>query len=550
MTDVDTDVKPEAENMADAAGAGAYELLTARLATHANDLAARASTLNTTRVDTFGSSRFEVAGAERIRTENNSVPRDMVAAGGDLLFGYNVFIGLKAETAIDDVFSLHHYRATDDGLSLDPVPDGAAATWLHEPGFVGDFRELYTYYKEARLLKLQRREGRLLAAFQTGQNLDDIRVFRWSVDADGKVSYLDDRGERDFTPSLQFDFEWQSVSREHHVAGRNPHVNIVDRVFVDPTGGHLTIRLEDNTETGQTILQEQVDDADQSVADTSMAFAVLGDLVIVRVRPYQEDTDHGYVVNTFTRTARRCDAILSSCQQLPENHGIIYPSGYDLRTGEHKTFDLDTTNMEFETARRSPNGEDVMYVFHERSSGLSIMLAYNMIRREIAPPISAHGWSMFDDGTLIVFREDAEPTRVHPMQLWVTPFVSDEFHARQPVGDTMLHRIGNADLVRGISDVLNIARQATDAEPSAAVYGDLATSAARVVDNYYWLSESDVGDLAAPLRQIRSTAELILDEFEKVQTLRATASGTLDEANAEVAELRREPDREAAHQCR
>ena len=546
MTDLDnapdttTDDTAGAAQAADAAGAGAYELLSARLAGHAEELAARASTLNNTRIETFGSSRFEVAGAERIRTENNSVPRDMVAAGGDLLFGYNVFIGLKTETAVDDVFSLHHYRSTDEGLTLDPVPDGAADTWLHDPGFLGDFRELYTYYKEARLLKLQRREGRLLAAFQTGQNLDDIRVFRWSITPDGTVSYLDNRGERDFTPSPQFDFEWQSVTREHHVAGRNPHVNIVDRVFVDPTGGHLTIRLEDNTDVGETVLREAVDDADQAVADTSMSFAVLGDIVVVRVRPYQEDEDRGYVVNTFTRTARRCDAVLSSCQQLPEDHGIIYPSGYDLRTGEHKTFDLDTEGMEFETARRSPNGEDVMFVFHERGSGLSILLAYNMIRREIAPPITAHGWSLFDDGTLIVFREDAEPTRVHPMQLWVTPFVSDEFHAQQPVGDTLLHRIGNADLVRGISDALNIARQATEAEPSAAVYGDLAISAARVVDNYYWLAEGDVGDLAQPLRQIRSTAELIMDEFDKVQTMRATASGTLDEARSEVEDLRRD----------
>jgi MoxR-like ATPase len=544
MTDLSTPVsdagESAAEQLDDAAAAGAYELLVARLKTHAEDLASRAAAINTERIDTFGSSKFEVAGAERIRTENNSVPRDMVAAGNDLLFGYNVFIGLKAETTVDDVFSLHHYRATEEGLALDPVPDGATDTWLHESAFVNDFRELYTYYKDARLLKLQRREGRLLAAFQTGQNLDDIRVFRWSVSPDGTVSYLDNRGERDFTPSPQFDFEWQPVTREHHVGGRNPHVNLVDRVFVDPTGGNLTIRLENNTEAGETVLQERVDDADQAVADTSMAFAILGDLVVVRVRPYQEEAERGYVVNTFTRSARRCDAILHSCQQLPEDHGIIYPSGYDLRTGEHKDFDLDTTGMEFETVRRSPNGEDVMYVFHERSSGLTTMLAYNMIRREIASPIAAHGWSLFEDGTLVVFREDADPTRVHPMQLWVTPFVSDEFHARQPVGDTMLHRIGNADLVRGISDALNIARQATDAEPSAAVYGDLTTSAARVIDNYYWLGESDVGDLAAPLTEIRKTAGLIIDEFDKVQTLRATASGTLAEASAEIDVLRRD----------
>ena len=150
----------------------------------------------------------------------------MVAAGGDLLFGYNVFIGLKAETSVDDVFSLHHYKSSPEGLSLDPAPDGAADTWLHESNFRNDFRELYTYYKDARLLKLQRREGRLLAVFQTGDRVDDVRVFRWSISPDGDVSYLDNRGERDFEASSQFDFAWMPVTREYHVGGRDPHVNI------------------------------------------------------------------------------------------------------------------------------------------------------------------------------------------------------------------------------------------------------------------------------------------------------------------------------------
>jgi hypothetical protein len=527
------------DSLPDAAGAGAYELLRTRLLGHAEELSRRGASLNAARVETFGSSRFEVAGVERIRTENNTVPRDIVAVGDDLLFGYNVFIGLKTETTVDDVFSLHHLRADESGaFGLETVPEQSHANWLHDPEFLNDFRELYTYYKDTRLLQLQRRDGRLLAAFQTGQSLEDVRVFRWTVAPEGTVSYLDNRGERDYQRAAQFDFEWQAVTREHHVGGRDAHVNIVDRVFVDPTGGTLTLRLEDNTAEGEIVLTEPVDDADQSIADTSMAFAVLGDLVVLRVQPYREDTPRGYVVNTLTRRARRDDDILTSCLQLPEDHGIITPSGYELRTGETKTFDVDTAGMSFEALRRSPNGEDVLYVFHERLTGLSILLSYNLIRREVGQPISAHGWSVFDDGTLIVFREDAEPTRIHPMQIWSTPFVSDEFHARIPIGDSLMHRVGNADLVRGVSDALNIARQAEEAEPSANVYNDLAVSAARVLDGFYWLTEQELFDLAGPLADIRSTAGLIIDEFEKVQSLKAVAESTVDEAQTDFDTLR------------
>lgn len=518
----------------DEVGAGAYELLRARLLGHATTLAERSDALNAQRIECFGSSSFEVAGVERIRTANNSVPRDIVAAGGDLLFGYNVFIGLKTETTVDDVFSLHHYRSTDGELRFDTAPDNAVDNWLHDPEFQRDFSELYTYYKDARLLQLQRREGRLLAAFQTGKSLEDIRVFRWTVNPDGDVSYLDNRGERDYVRAEQFDFEWTEATREDHVDGRTPYVSIADLVFVDPTGGDLTIRLEDNTPTGEIVLTESVSDADQALADADISYAVLGDLVVLSVHPYREDTPRGFVVNALTRTATRNDAILTSCRQLPEDHGIITPSGYVLRTGEAKSFSIDAAGMQFEAIRRSPNGEDVLYVFHERASGLSVLLAYNLIRREIAQPISAHGYSIFDEGSLIVFREDAEPTRVHPMQIWHTPFVSDEFHANQPVGDSVLHRLGNADLVRGVSDSLNIARQTEEAEPSTATYADLVTSASRVLDSYFWLTDPEVGNLAEPLGQIAATATLIIDEFEKVQTLHASATSTLAEAKVEV----------------
>lgn len=537
MDNVDRDAAPEpsGDTQADAAGAGAYELLRARLLGQATELDRRGTALNTKRIEAFGSSRFEVAGIERIRTENNSVPRDIVAVGDDLLFGFNVFIGLKAETSIDDVFSVHHYRAVDGGLTLESSP--VKSSWLLSPEFEADFAELYTYYKDTRLLQLQRREGRLLAAFQTGKSLDDVRVFRWSVNPDGVVTYIDNRGERDYDRSPQFDFEWHPVTRDQYVEGRNSHVNIADRVFVDPTQGDVTIRLEDNTAQGETVLSEPVVDADQALADAAISFAVLGELVVLRVQPYREERPRGYVVNTFTRSARRDDDILTSCRQLPEDHGIITPSGYELRTGETKSFELDSAGMRFEEIRRSPNGEDVLYVFHERTSGLSILLPYNLIRREIGQPISAHGHSIFDDGSLIVFREDAEPTRVHPMQFWNTPFVSDEFHEQRPIDDSLLERIGNADLVRGISEVLNIARQVEEAEPSVTVYGDLTASSGRVLDGFYWLAEEEVGGLAETLQKVRSTSGLIIDEFEKAQALQMIAAEALEAAASDVADV-------------
>ena len=542
MSDTPTDASAEEvddpvpgdDRIDDSATQGTYELLRDRLLGHAAELRRRADRLNADRLEAFGRSTFEVAGSERIRTDNNCVSRDIVSIGGHLLFGYNVFIGLRAETAIDDVFSLHSFDRTD-GYTLSPLPQGA--DWLHDAAFERDFAELYTYYKNARLLQLRRTEGRLLAVFQTGDAITDIRVFRWEVGADGDVRYLDNRGERDHVFPPQFDFEWQPVGRDRHVGGRTPHVSILDRVFVDPLDGTLELRVENNTVDGEVLLSEPVDEADQALADCEIWFAELGDLILLRIQPYREAEPRFYVVNTFVGAARREDAVGRTSQQLPDDHGVIHPGGIELRTGETKSFDLPIDDMEFKTAVRSPNGEDVLYVFHERTEGRSILLSYNLIRREVATPIQCHGYGLFDDGTMVVFREQDEPTRVHPMQIWRTPFVTDEYHAQQPIGDGMLERIGNAELVRGVSEAVAIERLAADTEPSVAVFEDLARAAAATLDAHYWLSETDVGDLATPLDEIRRTAELIIDEFEKVQALEATAASVVAQAEERVAQL-------------
>jgi hypothetical protein len=128
------------------------------------------------------------------------------------------------------------------------------------------------------------------------------------------------------------------------------------------------------------------------------------------------------VFNVRTKEVVRLDGIEQACRRLPDDHGIVFPGGYCLDTGVVKTFDTDVTGLEYERIVRSPNGEDVLYVFHSRADGRSLLLPYNVIRKRVATPITCHGYSLFEDGTLVVMRAFSdEPTRVHPMQIWTTP---------------------------------------------------------------------------------------------------------------------------------
>lgn len=509
-----------------------YELIRRRLIAQGEELKTRAEALNGRRQEFFGSTAMSVVGQDRIRTENNCIPVDIISVGGKLLFGYNVYIGLRKAIKVDDVFSLHKFRRTEEGIVLDHLSQESSKNFLSEPAFLRHFEDLYTYYKDAHLLQLRRIDGKLLAIFQIGTSRADIRVLRWSISSSGEVSYIDNSGVRDNRPAPSHDFEWRSVTREDHVTGRHPHVNICDKVFVETVGGDLTIKVEDNTDDGLGIYREPVDDRNQSLGDASIEYAELGDLILLKILPYREEIHRYFVFNSVTQDVARIDAIGQSCIQLPEDHGVIFPGGYVLADGEKRSFDSDTRGMRFIEAIRSPNGEDVLYAFYRPTDGRYILLAYNLIRKEVQNPIHCHGYSIFDDGSMIVFRVAGEdPTRVHPMQIWETPFVSDEHDAAQPTGDSFFSRIGNAELVRGISECLSIVRMIGNQEPSVAVYESLIGAVQRTMDSYFWITEEEAERLSEPLDQIARTAELIIDEFIKVKELQDRARQA--EKNAE-----------------
>ncbi|MFC4015797.1 DNA repair ATPase [Nonomuraea purpurea] len=509
--------------------AGTYEVLRNRLQAQAKALTAAAEAVNQERLRVFGGAELRLLGTERIRTENNCVPRDIVSLGGVMLFGYNVFIGLKPETTVADVFAVHRFSRDGDAFRF----DADRLETLDDPAFRKDFAELYRYYKETRLQQLRRVDGKLLAVFQTGPA--DLRVLRWTVNNVGVAKYQDNRGERDHVFPPSHDFEWTPTTRDDHVLGRHPHISIGGEVFVETVGGDLTIKIEDNTETGAGIYSEPVAEPLQSLADADVEHARVGPLILMRIRPYKETDWRHLVFNTRTKAVDRLDGIGQACRRLPEDQGLIFPGGYYLTTGISKTFDTDVTDLEFERVVRSPNGEDVLYVFHARGDGRSLLLPYNVIRKEVANPIVCHGYSLFDDGTMVVFRATSdEPTRVHPMQVWQTPYVSDTYAAAQPAGTGPLERIGNAELVRGISDCLSVSRMIEEMAPSTGTFEALIAACTSAFDSYHWLGEHD---LRGPLADVRATAEQVLDEYENVEQLTAQAAQSLREAQEQTTAL-------------
>lgn len=511
------------------ASSGSYAVIRQRLEAAARALSQGATSLNDARKSKFGGQELTIVGSERLRTEHNCVPRNIVNVRGRLILGYNVQFALKKQVVPSDVFSVHRFEPAEGGFDLGLVDDDVGLTT--DASFETQFGELYQYYKQARLKLLRHAGGKLLAVFQIGERADDIRAFRWAATPGQPLAYIDNRGERDHVYPPSHDFDWVQTTRDDHVLGRHPHVSIRDQVFVETVGGDLTIKVEDNTDDGAGVYSEPVDDPHQSLDDAEIAYAQVGTLLLLKMRPFGESHTRYFVFNTRTQEVQRIDAIGDACLQLPEDHGIIFPGGYTLRTGATKLFDNLPSGQRFKRMIRSPNGEDVLYIFHEEEHGRYVVLPYNLIRQEVQTPIQGHGVCLFDDGRMVILRADSdEPTRVHPVQIWQTPFLSDEFAAAAPSDGSFLGRLGNAELVRAVSDLFALERMVTDVAPAREIFEDLVGACTRVLDTYPWLARPEAGGLSDRVSSVRANAELIIDEFEKMQALRARAAEEVAQA--------------------
>lgn len=582
-----TDNQAEQTDQAVASG-NAYELIKKRLTEQGSRLEQQTAKLNQARLTEFGSTQMQVIARTRIRTEYNCVAQDMVQVGDYLLFGYNVFMGLKRASNIQDVLSLYRLIEPTEKMGSEGDARGNAEnshieshdivnndvennaketnansndpeyrleevdlknTFLDQDAFVQDFNELYRYYKQTRLIQLTVKDSKLLLAFQIGERITDIRVFRFALDfsqgtpESAQVAYVDNRGERDIELPPAYDFDWIQTTRDQMINGKYPHMNILDTIFVETVNGDLTIKIENNTQSGQGIYSEPVNDRTQSLTDAEIAYAKVGSLILLKILPYREDSYRYFVYNTLTEAVLRLDAIGQSCVQLPEDHGIIFPGGYYLQTGEYKLFDTNSAgakDLKFKRRIVAPNGEDVLFLFYDRDLGVTGLFPYNLIKKQLANPIYCNGMALADSGRLVLFSAQSEPSRIHPMQIWHTPYASPEYISELPESTSFYGKIGNKELVRGISDLYSITRLIDNQSVSQKLYEELANNTSRLFDSYYWLSEPELKDVASSIKDVTATAELVIDEFAKVQSIQKQTQTALADAESQQNEILRQ----------
>lgn len=526
MADLENHSKETDAGNADAIAleSSTYEIIQNRLQSHGKTLQSRLGKLNELRKKVFGSIETQLLCSDRITTEHNCIPRDMLAVGNRFLFGYNVHFGLKSETHLSDVFSVYEFKEdTYHALPLDLIQNAA---------FEKDFKDIYRYYKNATFAKFFVKGPFLYMLFKVGNGPKDFKSFKWAIQGDELV-YVDNRSDYEVQYPPQQEFQWTRTHRDLHYKGAHPHISIDDRLFVETIGGDLTIKIENNTETGEGIYSEPVDDPDQILDDAEIFYALIGSLILLKIRPYKETKFRYFIYNEKLQKAQRLDSIQDACILLPDDHGLVFSNGYYLQNGESKTFDTELQDMLYQERIASPNGEDFLYVFYQPDQGVYVLLQYNVIEQKLDTPLICHGFTRFEGGELICFSGQDEPQKHHMLQLWKTPYISDSFELPHKT-DSYLNKIGNKNIVRGMAECHELLGLIFRKEAYENLYVDLVKQTSAVLDSYFWINHKETFALGEVVLELKKAAEAAVTEYEKVLQLRQNTKKTTTEIETQT----------------
>ena len=120
--------------------------------------------------------------------------------------------------------------------------------------------------------------------------------------------------------------------------GRFPHYSILDIVYVETTGGDFTLKVENNSSTGEGIYAEPgVDNADQSLDDAEIYACVVGH-ILLRMLPYQENDYRYYIFNAKLQEVTAIDSLGEACVAAAREPRPGLPRGLLPGLGKHRVF--------------------------------------------------------------------------------------------------------------------------------------------------------------------------------------------------------------------
>lgn len=496
--------------------------------------------LNTERNAEFKSSDLTIIKTINVNTAVSANPVDMVKLGNEMILGFNVPKSASAPLTVEDVFSAYNVNQDSDASLSE---SSLRSSVLYSDKFAEDVNKLFKFYNHAEFMQFIRKETRLYVSFKVGERSNDLKVFAWDINKDGSLTYRSEySGTSLFADVSELGFKWKELDRKSFVSGKYPLVNIKDTVYVSNTNGAIRIKNKSDTDSidGNVLLKSEVSDSRQTLENGVFSYHQVGSLFLIKVQPYKEKSKY-FIYDNITENAIEADGLSFAGVPLPEDNGILFSNGFYLKDGSYKVYDnVDKSAYHLKTLT-SPNGEDYLYVLYSALKNAYYLYQYNIVTKAVAAPMIANGYSLLDNGVLVLSKKesDREASTIHALQVWSTTFYSDRFYnsLTKNQSETRVSKIGNTDLVKAIGDLNTIISFVSNKEISVPVYETVISMVDAANDKYHWFKEFSNLNFQQKLKDVKETALMVVQEFKKVEELKAFSATKLAAAEKKMNEL-------------
>lgn len=483
------------------------DLIKKRMSRNNEDLLSSLNKLNAERNESFKKEDVKLIATVPIRSEKIASPMDLFNTKDGLIVGYS--IQKNKETLISDVFSL--YSVSDEDSVVLPIEQSI----LNVEKFKDEFSRMYRYYDAVQFIQFLSEEDSLTAVFKYGTNDTDLKGFKWDKNREGVYEYSGEVSLNNLLSSINKETnKWNEVKIKNNPSKK---VKLNDDVFIYFDSEKSTIEFKGKD---KTLFSEQLKEKLQTFEDMEFSLSVFDTLILVKFKPYNESHRY-YIFDSVNVNVHRCDSLENNIITLPQNNGIIFGSGYYLSKGEFKIFEEGKKANYLKTIK-SPNGEDFVIVYYSISDNTYSLFQFNLVEQSVSAPINTRGYSILDTGEIILIKSGTYETRDHAIQKWESPYSSDTYYNKKQ-GEkekTRLTKVGNNELVKAISAIKNIIGFIETKEVTVEVYSNVIKMVDDVIDKYHWLSMFNDLNLVKILQEEKETANLVIEEFKKVEDLK------------------------------
>lgn len=512
------------KNKLDQQELNSLDLIKKRMSRNNEELLKSLNHLNAERNNSFKREDLKLLATIPVRSEKLSSPKDIFNYTDGLLVGYS--IQKSKETLLSDVFSL--YKIGEEESTLLDINQSI----LNNPKFKDEFSRMYRYYDAVQFNQFISEEDSITAVFKYGTNDNDLKGFKWDKDRNGTFQYAGEVSLNNLLSIIQKETnKWSEVKVKGNISKK---IKLNDDVFIRFNNEKSSIEF---ISKDKVLFSEALKEKLQTFEDMEFHLSGFDTLVLVKFKPYNENSRY-YIFDSVNVTINRCDSLKNNIIQLPQNNGIIFGNGYYLSKGEFKLFE-EGTELNYLKTLKSPNGEDYLIVYYDQNHNSYSLFQFNLVEQSVSAPIKTRGYAITEDGKILLIKSGTYDTRDHAVQKWDSPYSSEIFYQKlqSQKEKTRLNKVGNNELVKAISAIKQIIDFIETKEVTVEIYSNVIKMIDDVIDKYHWLSMFNDLNLLTILKEEKETANLVLEEFKKVEEIKVYSQNKFNKIKAKAEEV-------------